>query len=121
MKLQIFGTRKCSITRKAERFFRERGLPFQAVDLGRKGLSPGELCSVAACVGGMEALIDRDGKRYLEKGLKVAAPTGERLLAMLLEDPLLLRTPIVRKEREATVGDCQQEWDAWVKAAKAQR
>lgn len=120
MNLQIFGTRKCSLTRKAERFFRERGISFQAVDLSRKGLSPGELDRVAACVG-QDVLIDREGKRYVEKGLKYAAPTGARLMALLIEDPLLLRTPIVRNGREATVGDFPEVWDAWVKAAKASR
>jgi hypothetical protein len=65
--LQIFGTKKCSDTRKAERFFRERGVPFQAVDLARKGLSPGELSAVAARAGGMEALIDREGDQDFVK------------------------------------------------------
>jgi arsenate reductase-like glutaredoxin family protein len=59
LNIQIFGTRKCSDTRKAERFFRERRIPVQAIDLTRRGPSPGELKSIAARTGGFEALIDR--------------------------------------------------------------
>ena len=113
MNLQIFGTKKCGETRKAERFFRERGLRFQLVDLAAKGMSAGELRSVAARVGGMEALIDRQGKRYVEKGLKYAAPTGPRIEAILVSDPLLLRTPIVRNGGQATVGYQPDVWEEW--------
>ena len=119
--LQIFGTKKCKETRKAERFFKERGLRFQAVDLGQKGLSAGELRAVAARVGGMEHLIDRSGQRYVDKGLKYAAPTGPRIEAMLLADPLLLRTPIVRSAAGATVGADQtalDTWERWLGAAR---
>jgi arsenate reductase (glutaredoxin) len=111
--IQIFGTKKCQATRKAERWFKERGLKVQSVDLSEKGLSPGELRSVAARVGGVEALIDRDGKRYVDKGLKYSAPTGPRIEAILLEDPLLLRTPIVRRGAEATLGYQPEVWERW--------
>lgn len=118
MNVQIFGTKKCSDTRKAERFFKERGIKFQAIDLQQKGMSPGELRSVAGRVGGVEALIDRDGKRYVEKGLKFAAPTGPRIEQMLIADPLLLRTPIVRDGGRATVGFVPDVWLAWISEAK---
>jgi arsenate reductase len=111
---QIFGTKKCSDTRKAERFFKERGVVVQSIDLARKGMSPGELRAVAARVGGMTSLIDRDGKRYLDKGLKYAAPTGPRIEALLIEDPLLLRTPIVRSSAGATVGFDPEAWERWL-------
>jgi len=110
---QIFGTKKCADTRKAERYFRERGLPVHVVDLAQKGMSPGELRNVAARVGGMEALIDREGKRYVEKGLKYAAPTGPRIEQILVADPLLLRTPIVRAGGRATVGYAPDVWKTW--------
>jgi arsenate reductase-like glutaredoxin family protein len=116
--IQIFGTRKCADTRKAERFFRERGIPFAAIDLTRKGPSPGELRAVAARAGGMEALIDRESDRYRKKGLAYAAPTGPRIEALLLEDPLLLRTPIVRSGGQATVGYCPEVWQQWLAAAR---
>lgn len=115
--LQIFGTKKSSDTRKAERFFKERGVRFQAVDLAHKGMSPGELRAVAARVGGMETLIDREGKRYLDRGLKFAAPTGPRIEAMLAEDPLLLRTPIVRWARGAVVGFDAAVFESWLAEA----
>lgn len=113
MNIQIFGTKKCPDTKKAERWFKERGIRFQAIDLGQKSMSPGELRSVAARVGGMEALIDRGGKRYLDKGLNYMAPTGPRIEAKLLEDPLLLRTPIVRNGPQATLGYQPEVWSQW--------
>jgi len=66
--VQIFGTRKGPDTRKAERFFKERRVPFQAIDLACKGPSAGELRKIANAVGGVENLIDREGKRYLNRG-----------------------------------------------------
>jgi arsenate reductase len=112
--IQIFGTRKCSETKKAERFFKERGVKVQSIDLSEKAISAGELRSVANATGGMAALIDSEGKRYLEKGLKYSAPTGPRIEALLLEDPLLLKTPIVRSGKAATVGYQPDAWKAWL-------
>ena len=117
--VQIFGTKKCPQTRKAERFFRERGIKLHVVDLADKGMALGELRNVAARVGGIEALIDRDGKRYVDKGLKYAAPTGPRIEQMLVDDALLLRTPIIRWGKEASVGSAVDTWTAWIKAAKS--
>lgn len=114
MTVQLFGTKKCAETRKAERYFKERGIKLHVVDLAQKGMAAGELRNVAARVGGIEALIDRAGKRYLEKGLAYAAPTGPRIEQMLVEDPLLLRTPIVRSEGRATVGFVPEIWKTWV-------
>ena len=114
MNVQLFGTKKCAETRKAERYFKERGIKLHVVDLAQKGMAAGELRNVAARVGGIEALIDRAGKRYLEKGLAYAAPTGPRIEQMLVEDPLLLRTPIVRSEGRATVGFVPEIWKTWV-------
>lgn len=111
--IQVFGLKKCPDTRKAERWFKERGMKIQSVDLAQKGLSPGELRSVAARVGGPEGLIDRESKRYVDKGLKYSAPTGPRIEALLLEDALLLRTPIVRRGTDATVGFKPEVWETW--------
>jgi arsenate reductase len=118
LSIQLFGKKKCSETRAAERFFKERGVPLHAVDLAQKAMSAGELRNVAARVGGMEALIDREGKRYIEKGLKYAAPTGPRIEQMLAADPLLLRTPIVRSGNRATVGYAPDVWQSWIDEAK---
>ena len=114
--LQIWGTKKCSDSRKAERFFKERGVKFQSIDLAQKGMSPGEVRSVAARVGGPEQLIDREGKRYLERGLKYAAPTGPRVEQALVDDPLLLKTPIARCEGRASVGYAPDVWKTWFDA-----
>jgi arsenate reductase len=111
--VQIFGHQKCADTRKAERWFKERRQKLQLIDVREKGMSPGELRSVAAHVGGMEALIDREGARYAQKGLRHAAPTLARIEAVLLEDPLLLRTPIVRRGPLATLGYRPEVWALW--------
>src|SRR3954471_15338173 len=112
--IQLFGTKKCPDSRSAERFFKERGVQAHVIDLGQKGMSAGELRNVAARVGGFEALIDRAGKRYVDKGLKYAAPTGPRIEALLVADPLLLRTPIARAGARATVGYAPEVWTTWL-------
>jgi arsenate reductase len=117
--VQLFGTKKCADSRKAERFFKERGVKVHVIDLAAKGMSVGELRNVASRVGGMEALIDRAGKRYVDKGLRYAAPTGPRIEQMLADDPLLLRTPIVRSEGRATVGYAPEVWAQWIDDARA--
>ena len=114
MNVQLFGTKKCAETRKAERYFKERGIKLHIVDLVQKGMAAGELRNVAARLGGMEALIDRQGKRYLERGLAYSAPTGPRIEQALVDDPLLLRTPIVRSEGRATVGFAPEIWKTWL-------
>ena len=113
--LQIFGTKKCPGTRQAERFFKERRVSYQLIDIAQKGPSPGELRKIAQAVGGVEKLIDREGKRYLERGLKYAAPTGPRIEQALIDDPLLLLTPIVRAKDRATVGVATAVWESWLK------
>jgi arsenate reductase-like glutaredoxin family protein len=112
MTVQIFGVRKCQETRKAERWFKERRVAVSMIDLADRGLSPGELKSVAARTT-LEALIDREGARYRDRGLRTAAPTGPRIETALLADPLLLRTPIVRCGKEATVGYQPDVWATW--------
>jgi len=114
--LQIFGTKKCPDTRKAERFFKERRVSYQLIDLAQKGPSAGELRKIANAVGGMDEIIDRDGRRYVDRGLKYAAPTGPRIEKILIDDPLLLRTPIVRTGDRATVGFDDQTWLGWLTA-----
>jgi arsenate reductase-like glutaredoxin family protein len=112
MNIQIFGLQKCADTRKAQRFFKERGIRFQFVDLKEKGLSKGELQSVAKRVP-LEELIDRAGSRFVEKGLAHASFNAAKIEALLLNDPLLFRTPIVRNGKEATVGHCPDVWTGW--------
>jgi arsenate reductase-like glutaredoxin family protein len=115
--IQVFGTKKCAETRKAERFFKERNVKFQAIDLAQKGMSEGELRAVAARVG-LEKLLDRESPHFRDKGLGVAALTGPLLEKLLVEDPLLLKTPIVRNGREATVGYSPGVWAMWLSKEK---
>jgi arsenate reductase len=112
MNIQIFGVQKCADTRKAQRFFKERGIRFQFVDLKEKGLSKGELHAVAMRVP-LEQLIDRTSPRFAEKGLTAAWLSAAKIEALLLDDPLLFRTPIVRNGKEATVGYCPEVWKGW--------
>lgn len=112
MNIQIFGLHRCADTRKAQRFFKERGIRFQFVDLKEKALSKGELRSVAARVP-LEQLIDRSSPHFTERGLAHSRFNAEKTEALLLEDPLLLRTPIVRNGKDATVGYCPEVWKAW--------
>lgn len=109
MNIQIFGTLKCQDTRKTERYFRERRIPYQFVDLTRKGLSKGELESVS-CAVGLDKLIDTAGKRYRERQLQYLV---HDVAEELLNDPLLFKTPIVRNGRQATVGYQPEIWKAW--------
>ena len=112
MNVQIFGVKKCADTRKAQRFFKERGIRFQFVDLTEKGLSKGELRSVSVKVP-MDQLLDRSNPRFTAKGLAHASLDANRVENLLLEDPLLFRTPVVRNGKEATVGYCPEVWKSW--------
>jgi arsenate reductase (glutaredoxin) len=114
MALQIFGTRKCPATRKAERFFKERDIGYHFVDLAEKGISPGELDAVAKAAG-IESLVDQDSKRYKDKGLAYMDydPRQE-----ILEWPLLLRTPVVRDGQLASIGDNPSAWAAFAGTKK---
>ncbi len=112
MGLQIFGTRKCPNTRKAERFFRERGVAYQFIDLAEKGISAGELASVAAAVGA-SALVDTAGKRFRERGL---AYQDFDAVTEILADPLLLATPVVRDGRRAVIGNDPSGWAGMLEA-----
>ncbi len=110
MNIQIFGKSKCFDTRKAERYFKERGIRFQRIDLPRFGMSRGELAGVKAAVGGLDALIDEKSPDALL--LRYLAHEADRE-AKLLENPKLLRTPIVRNGRQATVGYRPEIWKTW--------
>ena len=109
MNVQIIGTRGCSDTRKAERFFKERRVVFQFRDLNEKGLAKGELENITRVIP-VEDLIDRDGKQFMKRNLQyMVFETGEELL----NDPLLLKTPIVRNGKEVTLGYRPDIWKKW--------
>ena len=109
MNIQIFGKNKCFDTNKAQRYFKERRINFQAVDLLKYGISRGELSSVKNAVG-LEALIDSG---HPDAALVTYLAYDDDKLEKLLEDPRLLRTPIVRNGRQATVGYCPEVWQTW--------
>ncbi len=109
MNIQIFGKSKCFDTKKAERYFKERRVKFQSVDILKYGMSPREFDSVRRAVG-LENLIDpkaRDAE--LLKYLAYDEDKAEKLL----EDQSLIRTPIVRNGKAATVGYCPEVWKTW--------
>jgi arsenate reductase-like glutaredoxin family protein len=115
IEIQVFGTRKCQATRKALRFFAERRIRTHFVDLQVKPASLGELRRFVQKFG-VAALVDREGKRFAELGLRSAALSDERWLARLVDDPMLLRIPLVRYQQRLTVGAAEAAWKEWVTA-----
>ncbi len=111
--VQIFGTRKSSDTRKAQRFFAERRIRVHFVDLMERAAAPGELQRFAQKFG-VRALIDEDSKRFRELGLGSARLSDERWFQTLVEEPLVLRMPLVRHGHQLTVGLAESEWRAWM-------
>ncbi len=112
MAVQVFGTQKSPDTRKALRFFSERGWEIHFVDLAERALSRGELRHFTERFG-VEMLIDREAKRFKDLGL-AAAPSGdERWIERLLAEPLLLRQPLVRAQNRFSIGLSEGEWKDW--------
>lgn len=113
MDVQVFGTKKCKETQKALRFFKERRVQVHFVDLRERAASAGELKRFEQKFGA-DALIDREGKRYRDRGLHVAHVTGARIVPMLMDDPELLVTPLVRYGSRLTIGLAEPEWRSWM-------
>lgn len=110
MNIQIIGTKKCRETQKAERFFKERRIPYHFRDLSDKGISKGELENISRVVP-LDGLINRDSKKYKDRGMQFMVFDIEQ---ELLEDSLLLKIPIVRNERLVTVGYQTDVWKEWL-------
>ena len=114
MNIQIFGTKKSSDTRKAERWFKERRVKAQFIDLLDKGISRGELRSVAQACGGLDALLDDDARdRDALALVKYTAAAGKE--DAFLEHVQVLRQPIVRNGKKAAVGYCPEVYEAWMR------
>ena len=112
MNIQIFGTKKCFETKKAERYFKERRVKYQMIDLKEKGMSRGELISVVRAAGGLDKLLDPDAKDTQTLAL-VKYLVDEDKLDKVLENQQLIKTPVVRNGARATVG-CQPDvWKTW--------
>ena len=112
MNIQIFGTKKSFDTKKAQRYFKERRVKFQFVDLKEKGLSKGELESVARATGGIDALIDPSAKDAGTVAL-VQYLGADQKFDKVLENQQILHEPIVRNGRQATVGYQPDVWKGW--------
>jgi len=108
--IQIFGIKNCADTRKAERFFKERRVKYQFINLAEKGMSKGELTSVKNAVG-LDNLIDEQGKEYKKAQLGYM---DFDLEDKLLENPLLIKTPVVRKGNKASVGYVPEVWKSFI-------
>ena len=109
MNIQIFGKNKCFDTKKAERYFKERRIKYQFVDVIKFGMSKGELNSVKNAVG-LEAMIDKEDQDY---PLIQYLASNEAKLEKLYEEPFLIKTPIVRNGKQATVGYQPEVWKTW--------
>jgi arsenate reductase-like glutaredoxin family protein len=112
MEVQIFGIRKSSETRKALRFFAERRVKAHFVDLQERAASPGELRRFAQKFG-IQALVDRESRRFGDLGLGAARLSDDRWLEKLAEEPLLLKMPLVRHQQQLTIGDAEVTWREW--------
>lgn len=109
MNIQIFGKPKCFDTKKAERYFKERRVKFQGIDLKKYGISRGELQSVLRSV----KLADLIDPKHPDAKLLEYLAYDQDKVEKLLEDPTLLRTPIVRNGKQATVGYQPEVWKTW--------
>jgi len=109
MNIQIFGTSKSFDSKKAERWFKERRIKYQYIDVKRYGMSRGELQSVKNAVG-LAALID---EKHPDAAMLRYLAYDEDKLEKLFEEPDRLKTPLVRNGRQATVGYCPEVWEKW--------
>lgn len=112
MNIQIFGTKKCFDTKKAERYFKERNIKYQLIDLKEKGMSKGEYASVKQAVGGLDAMLnvkckDQDLLALIQY---IAAEDRDE---KVLENQQVLKTPIVRNGKKATIGYQPEVWKNW--------
>ena len=112
MNIQIFGTKKCNDTKKAERFFKERGIKYQFIDMQEKGMSKGEFTSVAQANGGIENMINWAGKDQDTLALIKYIADADKL-EKILENPQMIKTPVVRNGKQSTLGYQPEVWKGW--------
>ncbi len=113
MEVQIFGTKKSANTRKALRFFAERRIRTHFVDLAERAAALGELRRFAQKFGVSE-LVDREGRSFLDAGLRYSNLSDDRWLEKLSDDPSLLKTPLVRFKHQLTIGLAEEQWARWI-------
>ena len=112
MNIQIFGTKKCNDTKKAQRYYKERGIKFQFIDMSEKEISKGEFRSVCQAVGGINNMINEDCKNKDALALVKHIADDERE-EKLLANQQVIKTPIVRNGKQATVGYAPDVWKNW--------
>ena len=112
MNIQIFGTKKCNDTKKAERYFKERGIKYQFIDMKEKGMSKGEFTAVAQANGGIENMLDPNAKDKDALAL-IKYIAEEDKLAKILENQQVIKTPVVRNGKQSTVGYQPETWKKW--------
>ena len=112
MNRQIFGTKKCFDTKKAERYFKERRIKYQLIDMKEKGMSKGEFNSVKQAVGGLDKMIDTGCKDKDLLALITYISETEKE-EKVLENQKILKTPIVRNGKKATIGYQPDIWKGW--------
>ena len=117
LQAQIFGFTDCQETRKAQRFFKERGVTVHFVDMEERPAARGELRRFEEKLGAA-ALIDREAPRFKALGLRVAGDSPQRLLEKALTEPRLLRTPLVRCGGRVAIGHAPDAWQTWIDAEK---
>lgn len=117
MNVQVFGIRKSAATRDALRFFAERRIPVHFADLTVRPASAGELRRYVQAFG-IPALVDASSARYRDLGLGVSLRSDDWWLTRLVEDPLLLRMPLVRSGKQLSVGPATEQWKQWVAVAR---
>lgn len=112
MNIQIFGTKKCFDTKKAERFFKERNIKYQFIDLNEKSMSKGELTSVLSSIK-INELINSKSKEYTKLNFSNIR-SSEIKTELLLKNQKVMNTPVVRNGKEATVGYDIETWNRWI-------
>ena len=112
MNIQIFGKSKCFDTKKAERYFKERRIKYQSIDLKRFGMSGREFDSVLRAVGGIDKLIDWENKSQEVTNMKYMSDSRAKE-DKVFDDPTLMKTPVVRNGKQATVGYQPDVWKNW--------
>lgn len=113
IEIQIFGIKKSAETRKALRFFAERRIRTHFVDFAERAPAPGELRRFVERFG-VEALLDRESRRFADLGLRQAQYGESRWLQWMTDEPLLLRMPLVRYGARLTVGLDEAAWRTWL-------
>lgn len=112
MNIQVFGTKKCNDTKKAQRFFKERGIKFQFIDMDERAISKGEFRSVCQAAGGIEAVLDENCKDQDALAL-VKYISDDEKEEKILSHQQVIKTPVVRNGKQATVGYQPDVWKKW--------